>query len=63
MSKINISGIVRNIKSKSNIYTPIVEAIVNSIEAIGNKDNGKIEITLYRENILDLKTANPQFKV
>lgn len=59
MSKINISGIVRNIKSKSNIYTPIVEAIVNSIEAIGNKDNGKIEITLYRENILDFENCKP----
>ena len=46
MSKINILGIVKNIKSKSNVYTPIVEAVVNSIEAIGGKPNGKIEIVV-----------------
>ncbi len=31
MSKINILGIVKNIKSKTNVYTPIIEAVVNSI--------------------------------
>jgi hypothetical protein len=27
MSKINILGIVKNIKSKTNVYTPIIEAV------------------------------------
>lgn len=59
MSKINILGIVKNIKSKSNIYTPIVEAVVNSIEAIDGKPNGKIEIVVHREQILDLENKKP----
>lgn len=31
MSRINIQGTIDNIRSKSNIYTPIIEAIVNSM--------------------------------
>jgi hypothetical protein len=62
MSKINISGIVKNIKSKTNVYTPIVEAVVNSIEAIGKQENGKIEIAIYRENSLPLDDAKPYIK-
>lgn len=55
MSKINIQGTIDNIKSKSNVYTPIIEAIVNSIEAIeesSNKKKGKITITAIRDNAL-----------
>ena len=59
MSKINILGIVNNIKSKSNVYTPIVEAVVNSIEAIGNKQKGKIEIIVHRELTLNFDDAKP----
>jgi hypothetical protein len=59
MSKINILGIVKSIKSKSNVYTPIVEAVVNSIDAIGNKPNGKIEIVVYRDNVLEFDNSKP----
>lgn len=59
MSKINILGIVNNIKSKSNVYTPIVEAVVNSIDAIGNKPKGKIEIIVHRENTLEFDDSKP----
>lgn len=62
MSKINILGIVNNIKSKSNVYTPIVEAVVNSIDAIGNKPNGKIEIIVHREQTLNFDDAKPFIK-
>ena len=62
MSKINILGIVNNIKSKSNVYTPIVEAVVNSIEAIGNNPKGKIEIIVHREMTLDFEDAKPYIK-
>jgi len=62
MSKINILGIVKNIKSKSNVYTPIVEAVVNSIDAIGNMPNGKIEIIVYRENTLEFDNVKPYIK-
>lgn len=59
MSKINILGIIKNIKSKSNIYTPIVEAVVNAIDAIENNPNGQIEIVLHRENTLELDNTIP----
>ena len=61
MSRINIQGTIENIRSKSNIYTPIVEAIVNSIQSIVDKsiDNGKIEIILHRENILEFDNSKP----
>jgi len=62
MSKINILGIVKNIKSKTNVYTPIVEAVVNSIEAIESNPNGKIDIIVYRENVLEFDTAKPYIK-
>lgn len=61
MSRINIQGTIENIRSKSNIYTPIVEAIVNSIQSIvlKNIENGKIEIILHRENALEFENSLP----
>jgi len=55
MSKINIQGTIDNIKSRSNVYSPLVEAVVNSIEAIDettNKNKGKIIISVIRDNVL-----------
>src|SRR5665647_2718008 len=59
MSRINIQGTIENIRSKSNIYTPIVEAIVNSIQSIVDKgiENGKIEIILHRENTFEFENS------
>ncbi len=50
MSKININRAVENIKSGTNIYTPIVEVLVNSIEAIESKKkiNGEVKIIIIR---------------
>ena len=62
MSKINILGIVNSIKSKSNVYTPIVEAVVNSIEAIGNKPDGKIEIIVHRDMMFNFDDSKPYIK-
>lgn len=64
MSRINIQGTIDNIRSKSNIYTPIIEAIVNSIQSIVLKqiDNGKIEIVLHREKTLDIENTIPSVK-
>jgi hypothetical protein len=64
MSKINIQGTVDNIKSKSNVYTPIVEAVVNSIDAIiasGNAD-GRIIITVFRDQTLPFDDTLPNIK-
>ncbi|MBN2834477.1 MAG: sensor histidine kinase [Candidatus Delongbacteria bacterium] len=64
MSRINIQGTIENIRSKSNVYTPIIEAIVNSIQSIIEKgnDNGKIEIILHREKILEFDNSTPEIK-
>ncbi|KFF18841.1 ATP-binding protein [Chryseobacterium sp. JM1] len=64
MSRINIQGTIDNIRSKSNIYTPIIEAIVNSIQSIVLKqiNNGKIEIVLHREKTLDIDNSIPSVK-
>lgn len=47
--KINIKKLVATIR-KTNVYTPIIEAVVNSIDAIrdSGSDSGNITITLYR---------------
>lgn len=60
MSRLNIIGIIKGIKSKTNVYTPIIEAVVNSIDAIyesGRKD-GEIKIVIERESALDFKDGN-----
>jgi hypothetical protein len=61
MSKLNIEGVIKNIRSKSNIYTPIIEGVVNSIESIveAGRQNGKIIITVKRENTLPLDESIP----
>ena len=51
MSRLNIIGIVKGIRSKTNVYTPIIEAVVNAIDSIyesGRKD-GEITILIKRE--------------
>ena len=52
---INIEGLVKNIR-RTNIYTPIIEGIVNAIEAIEDKKeaNGKITIEIYRDSQIPL---------
>ncbi|MET0635187.1 MAG: ATP-binding protein [Chitinophagaceae bacterium] len=51
MSKINIQGTIDNIRSKSNVYTPIIEAVVNSIDSIqkSNIKNGEVKIIIKRD--------------
>lgn len=57
MSKINIDNLIKQSNFKSNIYLPVIEAIVNSIDAIDdesrtNTEKGRIEITFERDNTL-----------
>lgn len=60
MSKINIQGIVDEIKSQTSPYTAIIEAVVNSIEAIRERDNkgGYINIYIDRHNQLGLEDTS-----
>jgi len=50
MSSVNIRRAVENIKSGINIYTPLVELVVNAIQAIeqNGNSNGKVEILIRR---------------
>lgn len=49
---ININGVISNIAIQTNVYTPLIEAIVNSIQAIEElgAENGQITVTLKRSN-------------
>lgn len=64
MSKINIQGTVDNIKSKSNVYTPLVEAIVNSIDSIvaSNRNDGEIVIKVIRDQTLTFDDSLPNIQ-
>ncbi len=57
MSFINIQGLVDNISEKSTIYTPIIEAIVNSIEAIdqSKRTDGHIEVIIKKNSQIAAK--------
>lgn len=59
MSKINIQGTVDNIRSKSNVYTPLIEAIVNAIDSIveSQRKDGEIIIKLKRKEQLELDSS------
>jgi hypothetical protein len=59
MSNIHIKRAVSNIREKTSIYTPIVEAIVNSIQAIKSKEevHGLITVILKRNGQLELDGA------
>ena len=49
MSKINIDRIVKDIKSKTTSLTPVIEAVCNSIDAIGpERTDGIIDIVVKR---------------
>ena len=56
MSNVNIKRAVQNIKTGTTVYSPLVEVIVNGIEAIedGDVENGKITITVERSKQLKL---------
>ena len=63
MSKINIDRIVRDIKTRSTSLTPVIEAVCNSIEAIGNeRTDGLIRIVLKRDGSQDIEFEDNSVK-
>lgn len=63
MSRINIDRIVRDIKTRSTSLTPVIEAVCNSIDAIGERrTDGKIRIVLRRDGSQDLGIDNNPIK-
>ena len=51
MSNINIKRAVENIRANTTVYTPVVEMIVNAIQAIDEtgRSDGKVSIRALRE--------------
>lgn len=56
MSNVNIKRLVENIRSGTNSYTPLVELVVNGIQAVEQKKegNGLVEIEVLRSGQADL---------
>jgi signal transduction histidine kinase len=65
MSNVNIKRAVENIRSSTTVYTPIVEVIVNAIQAIedkGNINEGKIRVTLKRSPQVEIDGSLPNIE-
>lgn len=64
MSNVNIRRLVDNIRSGTNVYTPIVEAVVNAIQAIEARptEKGRVTILVHRssQEELDGGLASPE---
>ena len=56
MSNVNVKRLVENIRSGTNIYTPLVELVVNAIQSIDTKgiQNGLVEIEVLRNRQTDM---------
>jgi len=56
MSNVNVKRLVENIRSGTNIYTPLVELVVNAIQAIDARGikNGLVEIEVLRNGQADM---------
>lgn len=61
MSNVNIKRAVENIRSGTTVYTPIVETVVNAIQAIeaGTSQDGRIDIIVRRSRQQDLEGGLP----
>jgi hypothetical protein len=61
MSNVNIKRAVDNIRSGTNPYTPLVEVIVNGIQAIDSAEieDGLVEVTVIRSLQSELDSAIP----
>lgn len=63
MSNVNIKRAIENIRSGTSVYTPIVEVVVNAIQAIESAkgiSNGLVEIIVKREPQIDLYESAPE---
>lgn len=56
MTNVNVKRLVENIRSGTNIYTPLVELVVNAIQAIDEKGikDGLVEIEVLRNGQADM---------
>ncbi|WP_339948490.1 ATP-binding protein [uncultured Albimonas sp.] len=61
MSNVNVKRAVENIRSGTNIYTPLVETIVNAIQAIeaSSSKTGRVDILVKRSSQQELEGSQP----
>lgn len=61
MSNVNVKRAVENIRSGTNVYTPLVEMVVNAIQAIEARkpEKGKVEIVVHRSSQQELEGGSP----
>lgn len=61
MSNVNIKRAVENIRANTTVYTPVVEMIVNAIQAIDETDrmDGKVSIRAQRSSQAELDGSLP----
>ncbi|HXV29488.1 MAG TPA: hypothetical protein VD840_04065, partial [Sinorhizobium sp.] len=59
MSKVNIKRTVEHIRANTTIYSPIVEAVVNAIQAIEDTErtDGRITVRIYRDDQMRIDGA------
>lgn len=57
MSKVNIRRLVDNIRSGTNVYTPLIELIVNAMQSIdqAEKTDGLVDIQILRKGEEDIE--------
>lgn len=56
MSNVNIKRAVENIKTGTTVYTPVVELVVNAIQAIeeGKPQDGLVKVTIKRSPQMEM---------
>ena len=64
MSKLNIKRTVENTRANTTVYSPIVEVVINAIQAIEatGKPNGKITIRIRRADQLEIDGSLPEVR-
>ena len=64
MSNINIKRAVENIRASTTVYTPVVEMIVNAIQAIDEtgRADGRVLIRVLRDNQKELDAGLPRVR-
>lgn len=62
MSNINIERAVENIRAITTVYTPVVEIIINALQAIDDtkREDGRVSIRVIRSQQTELKGALPE---
>ena len=61
MSKVNIKRAVENIRASTTVYTPVVEMIVNAIQAIdeSGRTDGRISVRVLRNSQTEFEDSLP----